>query len=141
MCCQNEFLFYCVVTHTKITFFFRLYIESSLLWGWKTVHDFIDTLSLVSHVISTMNNPREEIILGLKNVLNDSQDSGGSVVKNPPANTGDVDSSPGLGRCPGERNGNSLQYSCRGNPRDWRVWWATVHGITKESNRTEQLNK
>ena len=121
--------------------FFRLYIESSLLWGWKTVHDFIDTLSLVSHVISTMNNPREEIILGLKNVLNDSQDSGGSVVKNPPANTGDVDSSPGLGRCPGERNGNSLQYSCLGNPRDWRVWWATVHGITKESNRTEQLNK
>ena len=141
MCCQNEFLFYCVVTHTKITFFFHLYIESSLLWGWKTVHDFIDTLSLVSHVISTMNNPREEIILGLKNVLNDSQDSGGSVVKNPPANTGDVDSSPGLGRCPGERNGNSLQYSCLGNPRDWRVWWATVHGITKESNRTEQLNK
>ena len=65
-----------------------------------------------------MNNPREEIILGLKNVLNDSQDSGGSVVKNPPANTGDVDSSPGLGRCPGERNGNSLQYSCLGNPRD-----------------------
>ena len=43
---------------------------------------------------------------------------GGSVVKHPPANagdSGDVSSSPGLGRSPGERNGNPLQYSCLGN--------------------------
>ena len=43
---------------------------------------------------------------------------GGSVVKNPPAKAGDVDSIPGLGRSPGEGNGNPLQYSCLENPLD-----------------------
>ena len=46
---------------------------------------------------------------------------GGSLVKNPPAgdkNAGDTDSIPGSGRCPGEGNGNPLQYSCLGNPMD-----------------------
>ena len=43
---------------------------------------------------------------------------GGSVVKNPPANAGDAGSIPGLGRSPGEGNGNSLQSSCPGNPMD-----------------------
>ena len=43
---------------------------------------------------------------------------GGSVVKNPPANTGDMGSISGLGKSPGERNGNPLQYSCLGNPMD-----------------------
>ena len=37
---------------------------------------------------------------------------GGSVVKNPPANAGDVGSTPGLGRSPGGGNSNPLQYSC-----------------------------
>ena len=37
---------------------------------------------------------------------------GGSVIKNPPANTGDGGSIPGSGRSPGEGNGNLLQYSC-----------------------------
>ena len=41
---------------------------------------------------------------------------GGSVVKNPPANAGDTGLIPGLGRSPGEENGNPLQYSCLGNP-------------------------
>ena len=45
---------------------------------------------------------------------------GGSVVKNPPANAGDVGSIPGLGRSPGERIGNPLQYSCLTNPMDKR---------------------
>ena len=43
---------------------------------------------------------------------------GGSVVKNLPANAGNVGSLPGLGRCPGGGNGNPLQYSCLGNPMD-----------------------
>ena len=46
---------------------------------------------------------------------------GGSVVKNPPSNTGDTgdtSSGPGLGRCPEEGNGNLRQYSCLGNPMD-----------------------
>ena len=43
---------------------------------------------------------------------------GGSVVKNPPANAGDLGLIPGSGRSPGEGNGNPLQYSCLGNPMD-----------------------
>ena len=37
---------------------------------------------------------------------------GGSVVKNPPANAGDMGSNPGLGRSAGEGNGSPLQYTC-----------------------------
>ena len=56
---------------------------------------------------------------------------GGSVVKNLPANAGDVNSVPGLGRSSGEGNGNPLQYSCLENPMDRGAWWATVHGVPK----------
>ena len=52
---------------------------------------------------------------------------GSSVVKNPPANAGDMGLIPDLGRSPGEGNGNPLQYPCLGNPMDRRVLWATVH--------------
>ena len=38
---------------------------------------------------------------------------------------------PGLGRSPGERNGNPLQYSCLEDAMDRGTWWATVHGITE----------
>ena len=55
----------------------------------------------------------------------------GSVVKDLPVNTGDSGSIPGLGRCPGEGNGNSLQYSCLGNLMDKGAWWATGHGVAK----------
>jgi len=58
------------------------------------------------------------------------------VVKNPPANAGDVGLIPELGRSPGEGNGNPLQDSCLGNPMDRGAWWATVHGVTKESDTT-----
>ena len=40
------------------------------------------------------------------------------MVKNPPANAGDVGSIPGLERSPGEGRGNPLQYSCLGNPME-----------------------
>ena len=50
---------------------------------------------------------------------------GGSVVKNPPAKAGGKGSIPGLGRSPGEGNGNPLQYSCLGNPMNRVVWWAS----------------
>ena len=50
----------------------------------------------------------------------------------------DLGSIPGLGRSPGEGNGNPLQYSCLENSMDRGAWWATVHGIA-ESNVTEQL--
>ena len=53
------------------------------------------------------------------------------VVKNPPAAARDTGSIPVLWRCPGGGNGNSLQYSCLGNPKDKGAWWATVHGVAK----------
>jgi len=49
---------------------------------------------------------------------------------------GDVDSISGLGGFPGEGNGNPFQHSCLGNPKDRGAWWATVHGVTKESDTT-----
>ena len=57
-------------------------------------------------------------------------------VNNLPAIAGDTGLIPGLGRSPGEGNGNPLQYSCLENPMDRGDWWATVHGVT-ESDRTE----
>ena len=64
----------------------------------------------------------------------------GSMVNNQPANVADVGSIPGLGRSPGEGNGNPLQYSCLGNPMDRGAWRAIVHGVSKESDVTYQLN-
>ena len=56
---------------------------------------------------------------------------GGSVVKNPPTNAGDMGLIPELGRSPGEGNGNPLQYSCLGNSMNRGVWRTTVHGVAK----------
>ena len=56
---------------------------------------------------------------------------GDSVVKNLPANAGDMGSIPGWGRSPGEGNDNPLQYSCLENPMDRGARWATVHGVAK----------
>ena len=64
------------------------------------------------------------------------------MVKNLPANAGDlrdVGSIPGSGRSPGEGNGNPLQYSCLGNPRDRGAWWATVFGVA-ELDTTEHAH-
>ena len=58
----------------------------------------------------------------------------GSVVKNLPANAGDirdVGSILGSGRSPEEGNGNPLQYSCLGNSMDRGAWQATVHRVAK----------
>ena len=56
------------------------------------------------------------------------------MVKSLPANAGDLRDErliPGLGRSPGEGNGNPLQYSCQENPMDRGAWWATVHVVAK----------
>ena len=58
------------------------------------------------------------------------------MVKNLSASAGDLDSIAGWGRSPGEGNGNPLQYSCMENPMDRGAWQATVHRVTKESDKT-----
>ena len=60
----------------------------------------------------------------------------GSVVKNLPTNAGDVSSIPGLGRSPGEGNGNPLQYSCLGNPMGREACQAIVCGSQRELDMT-----
>ena len=65
--------------------------------------------------------------------------TGGSVIKNPPANAGDVGLSPDSGRSPRAGNDNPLQCFCLENAMDRGAWWATVHRITK--SRTQLSNQ
>ena len=60
---------------------------------------------------------------------------GGSGSKESACNAEDLGLSPGLGRSPGDGNGNPLQYSCLENFLDRRAWQATVHGVTKSQTQ------
>ena len=63
------------------------------------------------------------------------------MVKNPPANAGDVrDFGSESGRSPGEGHGNPPQYSCLENPVDRGVWQVTVHRVTKSQTQLKQLS-
>ena len=60
------------------------------------------------------------------------------VVKNTPANAGDIRDTGSIsrsGRIPAEGNGNPLQDSCLENPKDRGAWWAIVHGVAKSQTR------
>ena len=62
----------------------------------------------------------------------------GAKGKNPPASVGDArdtGSIPGLGRSPGEENGNPLTYSCLGNSMDREAWQAMVHRVAQSQTR------
>ena len=58
------------------------------------------------------------------------------MVKNPPADAGDVDLISGSERSRRGGNGNPLQYSCLENPMDRGAWQTTVHVVAKESDVT-----
>ena len=65
------------------------------------------------------------------------------VLKNPPANAGDIRDlglTPGPRRSPGGGNGNPLQYSCLENPMDTQACLATVHSVRKYQTRLKQLS-
>ena len=65
------------------------------------------------------------------------------MVKNPPANAGDVrdlGSITGSGRSPGGGCGNPLQYSCLENPMDREAWQATVHVNAQSWTQLKQLS-
>ena len=59
------------------------------------------------------------------------------MVKNSPAKAGDTGSAPGSGIASAEGNGNPLQYPCLENPMDRGAWQATVPGVAKESDTTD----
>ena len=60
---------------------------------------------------------------------------GGSEVKESARSAGDLGLIPGLGKSPGEGNGNPLQYSYLDNPVDEGPWWATVHRVAISQTR------
>ena len=66
---------------------------------------------------------------------------GGSDGEESTCDAGDPGSIPGLGRFPGEGNGNPLQDSCLENSMDGEAWWATVHGVPKSRTISIQLLK
>ena len=58
-----------------------------------------------------------------------------SVSKESACSAGDPGSIPGLGRSPGEGNGNPLQYPCLENLLDRGAWWAAILGVAKSPAR------
>ena len=56
-----------------------------------------------------------------------------SVSKESACSSGDLGLIPGLERCPGEGNGNPIQYPCLENLLDRGAWWAAVHGVVTKS--------
>ena len=65
------------------------------------------------------------------------------MVKNPPANAGDIRDTgwtPGSRRSPEGGLGNPLQYSCLENPIDRGAWWAMVHRVAKSRTRLKLLS-
>ena len=73
----------------------------------------------------------EEVIADVVEIARELEVEVAETVKNLPANAGDPGSISGLGRSPGEENGNPLQYSCLKNSMDKGAWRAIVHGVTK----------
>ena len=95
---------------------FGLYFQSEMIYLLPLLSTFMKNIFL------TFFNRASQVVL---------------VVKNPPANAGDVREAgliPGSGRSPGERYGNPLQYYCLANPMDRGAWWAMVHGVTVRYN-------
>jgi len=76
--------------------------------------------------MSHCRNKNNPLVLWVSQVM--------QVVKNPPANAGDLrdsGSTPGSGRSPGGGHRNPLQYSCLENPMDRGAWRATVHSVAQ----------
>ena len=74
------------------------------------------------------------------NISNGLMDFPGVSSKESACQPGDMGLIPELERSPGKGNDNPFQYSCLENPMHREVWWATIHGVTKESNITQRLN-
>ena len=68
-------------------------------------------------------------------LVNNLAQISGSDGKGSACNVGDPGLIPGLGRSPGEGNGNPLQYSCPENPMDRRALQAPVHAVRKSRTR------
>ena len=88
------------------------------------------SLSLIAQLVKNLPAMQETMFLGFPC---------GSAGKESAHNAGDLGSIPGLGRSPGGRHGNPLQYSCPESPMDREAWWATVHGPAKSWTQLSDL--
>ena len=95
---------------------------------WRPLaHSHISPILLLHMVVSLC------LLLMRKSVTFDEEFfPGGSEGKASACDAEDPGSIPGLGRSPGEGNGNPIQYSCLENPMDRGAWWPTVHGDMAE---------
>ena len=87
-----------------------------------------------SQIIQTLGASATARLFRLQPSLPESLGPEALVEKNPPASAGDTRETgltPELGKSPGGRRGNPLQYSCLENVVDRGVWWATVHGVAE----------
>ena len=104
--------------------------------GWAHTHDIYHDEHVRLSYIYTHRYAR----LSLKSLLNKwVKVPSGSEGKASACSAGDSGSIPGLGRSPGEGNGNPFQYSCLENSMDRGAWWATVHGVTKSRTRLSDV--
>ena len=115
-----------------ICFFFRFY-TSEVIWHLYFSVWFISLSIKLSSSIHAVAKNKISFFLRLSNSPY-RELPGGSVVENLPVNAGDAGSIPRSGRSPGEGNGNPVQYSCLENPTDRGARWATVRGVTKQSD-------
>ena len=98
------------------------------VWDWK----------VEAKILSILIHTDSDISLRKTNKILVSASQVTLVIKNPPANSGDVrdtGSIPGSGSSPGEKQGNPLQYTCLENSMDSGAWQATVHGVTKSQTQ------
>ena len=115
-----------------------MFISHNAVVSWSSIIVSVQIMKLVfkghflelSHILETekMNISLSFILIFL---LHSKGFPGGSVHKEFACNAGVPSSITGLGRSPGERNGNPLQYSCLQNSVDREVCWAKIHMVTK----------
>ena len=147
MTCFLQYLLYCSGLEPILQYLWGMLAISILLKLFQKIEE-EGTLPNLFYKASITLIPEPDRMPQVKNLIGQylwwMGFPGGSAVKNPPTDVGDSGDMcliPGLGRSPGVGNSNPLQYSCLENSMERGAWWATVHGVTKESDTTEQLNK
>ena len=106
------------------------------LYQWETSQQFSKAISYgsLTRLCIHLEHNQSAVIVGDRN--SNRGCPGGSVVMKVPANAGDMGSIPRSGKSPGEGNGNTLHYSCQGNPTDKGAWRNTAQRVTKELDTT-----
>ena len=120
--------------------FFTVQLSHPYMTTGKTIG--LTRRTFVGKVISLLFNMLSRLVITLlsrsKSLLISWLQSPSAVILEPPkiksdtvSSAGDTSSIPGLGRSPGEVNGNLLQYSSLENSMDREGWQATVHGVAR----------